>query len=92
MKAKLYKDIIHTRQMIVPIGWAAKSIGGAQGKYEKWGPTKWIMCGGSGGTPPRNFEILHALKCVLALLRLFYVNAKSTFIPASCSLRLVVLD
>ena len=37
-------------------------VGGAQGKYKKWGPIKWIVCvlGGRG-----SFEILHALKCVL---------------------------
>ena len=44
---------------------AAERIGGAQGKYKTWGPRKWIMWGGSGGSPPGNFEILHALKCVL---------------------------
>ena len=38
---------------------ASERIVGAQGKYKKWGPY-W-----SGGTPPENFEILHALKCVL---------------------------
>ena len=32
---------------------------------EKWGPTEWIVRGVWGGTPPGNFEILHALKCVL---------------------------
>ena len=42
-----------------------RGLGGAQGKYAKWGPTKWIVWAGSGGTPPGNFEILHALKCVL---------------------------
>ena len=34
-------------------------------KYKKWGPTKWIVREGSEGTPPGNFEILHALKCVM---------------------------
>ena len=31
----------------------------------KSGPIIKIVWGGSGGTPPGNFEILHALKCVL---------------------------
>ena len=44
---------------------AAERIGGAKGKYKKWGRAKWIVWGGSGGTPPGSFEILHALKCVL---------------------------
>ena len=49
---------------IVAHGRAAKRMGGAQGKYKKWGHN--IDCGrGSGGTPPENFEVLHALECVL---------------------------
>ena len=44
---------------------ATKRTGGAQGKYKEWGPTKWIVWEGSGGSHPENFEILHALKCVL---------------------------
>ena len=36
---------------------------GGPEQIQKAGP---IMCeDGSGGTPPENFEILHALKCVL---------------------------
>ena len=49
----------------MPLYRAAERIGGAQGKCKNWGPKKWIVGGGSGGTPPGNFEILHALKCVL---------------------------
>ena len=33
---------------------AAKRIGGAQGKYKKWGPTKWIVRG-VWGQAPRKF-------------------------------------
>ena len=52
----------------------AERMGGAQGKYikrspgqtHKAGPIIIIDCGReSGGTPPNNFEVLHALKCVL---------------------------
>ena len=50
---------------VVIIVRAAKRIGGAQGKDKKWGPAIWMVRGGSGGMPPGNFEILHALKCVL---------------------------
>ena len=45
--------------------------------------------GGRGwGHAPR---ILHALKCVRGLLRLFFVHAHSTYIPASCHLRVAAL-
>ena len=40
-------------------------IVGAQGNYKRWGPYYRLCEGGSGGMPPGNFEILHALKCVL---------------------------
>ena len=42
---------------------------------------------GSGGTPQRNFEILHPLKCVLGLLRLLIVHATthSCKLPSSLS-------
>ena len=43
----------------------AKRIGRAQDKDKKWGPAIWIVRGGSGGMPPENVAILHALKCVL---------------------------
>ena len=38
---------------------------GGPGHTQKVGPHKIDCVGGSGGTPPGNFEILHALKCVL---------------------------
>ena len=44
---------------------AAKRIVGAQGKYKKWDPFYRLCEGGLGRTPPGNFEILLALKCVL---------------------------
>ena len=44
---------------------ATERTGGAQSRYKKWALTKWIVLGGSRGTPPGNVEILHALKCVL---------------------------
>ena len=40
---------------------ATERIVGSLGKY-KCGADRWR---GSGGTPPGNFEILHALRCVL---------------------------
>ena len=43
-------------------------------------------------TPPGNFEILHALNCVLGLLRLILVHRQSAYIPASCHLGLAVSD
>ena len=48
-----------------------------QGRREDCGGPAYIKVGpmGEGGlgacTPPGNFEILHALKCFLGLLRLF---------------------
>ena len=39
--------------------------GGAPGQMQKVGPHKMDCVRGSGGTPPGNFEILHAPKCVL---------------------------
>ena len=69
----------------------AKRIGRAQDKDKKWGPTIWIVRGGSGGIPPENVENLHALKCVLgAPEALFFVNSHSIYIPASCRLQLAV--
>ena len=43
---------------------------GEQGKYKTWAPENGLCegRGGVGGTPPGNFEILHALKCVLGRL------------------------
>ena len=52
---------MHTRS--TPPTRAAERIVGARGKYEKWGAHS-IACV-RGGTPPGNFAILHALKCVL---------------------------
>ena len=37
---------------------------GLWGPRVKVGPILWMMWGGSGGMPPGNVEILHALKCV----------------------------
>ena len=41
---------------------ATERIVGDQGKYKKWGP---YCVRGLWGHAPENFEILHALKCVL---------------------------
>ena len=41
---------------------AAERFVGATWQMQKWGP---YCVRGVGGTPPENFEILHALKCVL---------------------------
>ena len=35
---------------------------------------------GAGGTPPGNFEILHALKCVLGAPEALFVHAHNTYI------------
>ena len=43
------------------------------------------------GTPLGNFEILHALKCVLGAPEAPF-HAHSTYIPASCRVRLAVSD
>ena len=66
-------------------GW-----GGAQGKYRMWDPKILIVGGGSGGPAPGNFEILHALKCVLGAPEAVFHAAHSTYIPASCHLQLAV--
>ena len=39
--------------------------GGGPGQIQKVGPHKMDCVRGVGGTPPGNFEMLHALKCVL---------------------------
>ena len=55
-----------------------------QGRREDCGGPAYIKVGpmGEGGlgacTPPGNFEILHALKCFLGLLRLLFEHAYST--------------
>ena len=54
--------IIHTKFNNSLIVRAAERIVGAQGKYNKWGP---YCVRGVWGMPPENFEILHALKCIL---------------------------
>ena len=41
----------------------------------------WIVQGQSGGVPLGNFEILHALKCVLQAPEALFVLAHSTYIP-----------
>ena len=51
------------------------------------------MQGGSGGTPPENFEVLHALKRVLGASEApFCACIQYIHIPASCRLRLAVSD
>ena len=46
--------------------------------------TAWSECvGGSGGTPAGNFEILHALKCVLGAIEALF-RAWTQYILASC--------
>ena len=58
---------------------AAERMGGAQGKYKKRGP--YIDCArGVWGTPPENFEVLHALKRVLGASEAPFVHAYSTYI------------
>ena len=47
----------------------------------------------SGGTPPGNFAILHALKCILGSFEApFCAYIYSTYIPVSCRLCLAVSD
>ena len=72
---------------------AAERIGGGMlGKYKKWGPTKWIVRGGLGVRPQEILRFLHALKCILGAPEALFVHAHSTYIPASCRLRLAVSD
>ena len=43
--------------------------------------------------PPENYEILHALKCVLGASEVpFRVHAYCTYIPTGCHLRLAGSD
>ena len=62
---------------------------GGQGQMQKVGPHKMdcVGGGGAGGTPPGNFEILHALKCVLGAPEAFFVHAHSNIY-----LQVVVFD
>ena len=52
---QLWVQVTAVSRFIEQVGRAAERIGWAQGKYKKWGPTKWIMWGESGGTTPGNF-------------------------------------
>ena len=52
----------YVNDIVMCMSRATERIVGAQGKYIKWGP---YCVRGSGGMPPENFEILHALKYVL---------------------------
>ena len=42
--------------------------------------------------PPGNFEVLHALKCVLGAFEAPFCACIQSYIPASCRLRLAVSD
>ena len=53
---------------------------GGPGQIENMGPHKMVGVRGSGGTPPGNFEILHALKCVLGAPEALFVHAHNTYI------------
>ena len=66
--------------------------GGTQDKCKKWGPTKWVVCGGSGGTPPGNFEILHALKCVLGAPEAFLSCTHTVHMHRPIYLQFAVFD
>ena len=46
---------------------AAERMGGGQSKYKKRGPYNIDCVRGVWGTPPENFEVLHALKRVLGV-------------------------
>ena len=74
---------------MIPIR-AAERIGRAQAKYKKWAPQYGLCEGKVWGHGHRNFEILHALKCVLGAPKAFFVHAHSKYIPKSC--RLAVSD
>ena len=47
------------------MGRSAKRIGGGAGQIQEVGPNKMDCVRGVWGHAPGNFEILHALKCVL---------------------------
>ena len=49
-------DLLNSHSMILSV----------QGRQEDWGGPQNGLCERSGGTPPGNFEILHAQKCGLA--------------------------
>ena len=53
---------------------AAERIGGGEGRAnkKKWGLAIWTVRGESGGMPPGNCAILHALKCVLGAPEALY--------------------
>ena len=42
-----------------------RGLGGPRANTKSGASQNGLCEGGSGGTPPGNFEILHALKCVL---------------------------
>ena len=44
---------------------AERVVGGPRANIQKVGPHKLDCVKGAQGTPPGNFEILHALKCAL---------------------------
>ena len=48
-----------------PRGLGGGGGGGGRANTKSGAPQNGLCEGGSGGMPPGNFEILHALKCVL---------------------------
>ena len=62
------------------------------GQIQKVGPHNMDCARRSGGTPPGNVDMLHALKYVLRGPVALFVHAHRTYILTNCSLQLVVSD
>ena len=64
-----------------PHARAAERMGGAQGKCKKRGPQYRLCKGGLGVCPNKNFEVLHALRCVLGASEAPFCACNSTYVP-----------
>ena len=65
---------------------------GGPRQIQKVGPHKMDCVRRVWGHAPKNFENLHALKCVLGAPEALFHACTQTYIPASCCLRLAVSD
>ena len=63
-----------------------------EGSGQKWGPQNGLWERESGGMPPENLKFYMLWSVFWGLLSFFFMHAHSTYILASCCLRLVVSD
>ena len=71
---------------------AAEKIVGTQGNCKKWGPYFRLYEWGLGARPQKILRFYVFWSVFWELLRILFEHAYSTYIPASCRLRLAVSD